>query len=88
MRKVFGIGKVQERVLAAFDITTVGQAYEERVLIAALFTPSAAQFLLEISLGLGGEDRPERPAEGTPQRKSLSQNDLSQPPTHRLQKLK
>lgn len=83
VRKVGGIGKVQERVLAAFDITTVGGLLRERVLIAALFTPAAAQFLLEISLGVGSEHRPEGAPEGAPQRKSLSQERTFSPTSDR-----
>ena len=72
-RKIGGIGKVQERVLAAFGIVTCSELFRERVLVAALFTPSAAAFLLETSLGVGSEHRPPRAPEGAPQRKSLSQ---------------
>lgn len=83
VRKIGGIGKVQERVLAAFGITTVGELLRERVLIAALFTPAAAQLLLEISLGVGSEHRPEGAPEGAPQRKSLSQERTFSPTSDR-----
>jgi hypothetical protein len=77
VRKIGGIGKVQERVLAAFEITTVGQLFRERVLIASLFTPAVAQFLLEISLGVGGERRPKRAPEGAPVGLSLHSRGVS-----------
>lgn len=73
VRKVGGIGKVQERVLAAFGVTTCGDLLRERVLVAAISTPATAAFLLEVALGVGSERRMNRAAEGEPQRKSLSQ---------------
>ena len=46
VRKVGGIGKVQDRVLAAFGVVTCGDLLRERALVAALFTPAAAEFML------------------------------------------
>ena len=83
VRKIGGIGKVQERVLAAFGVTTCGDLLHERVLVAALFTPVAAAFMLEVAVGVGGERRPERAPEGAPQRKSLSQERTFAPTSDR-----
>ena len=76
VRKVSGVGKVQERVLAAFGMTTCGEIFERRSTLAALFSETAFEFLLAASMGVGTETRPERarrPDPGEVARKSLSQ---------------
>ena len=76
VRKVSGVGKVQERVLAAFGMTTCGEIFERRSTLAALFSETAFEFLLAASMGVGTETRPERarrPDPGEVKRKSLSQ---------------
>ena len=76
VRKVGGVGKVQERVLAAFSIKTCGDVFERRAVVAALFSTTAFEFLLTASMGVGTETRPERarpPLAGEVGRKSLSQ---------------
>jgi hypothetical protein len=60
VRKVGGVGKVNERVLAAFGMRTCGDVFAKRAVVAALFSPSAFAFLLEASMGVGTERRPTR----------------------------
>lgn len=50
-RKVSGIGRVTEKILNAFDITTVGDLYARRYLVHLLFKPSSANFLIRASVG-------------------------------------
>lgn len=52
-RKVSGIGRVTEKILRAFGITTVQQLYAERALVRFLFdrNPSTSQFLICASFG-------------------------------------
>ena len=53
IRKVSGIGRVTEKILRSFDITTVQQLYAERALVRFLFdrNPSTSQFLISASYG-------------------------------------
>lgn len=60
VRKVGGVGKVNERVLAAFGMSTCGDVFAKRAVVAALFSKSAFAFLLEASMGVGTERRPTR----------------------------
>jgi DNA polymerase kappa len=60
VRKVGGVGKVNERVLAAFGMSTCGDVFAKRAVVAALFSKSAFTFLLEASMGVGTERRPTR----------------------------
>ena len=60
VRKVGGVGKVNERVLAAFGMSACGDVFAERAVVAALFSKSAFTFLLEASMGVGTERRPTR----------------------------
>ena len=55
-RKIPGIGRVTDKMLHAFNITTVRQLYEERALVRFLFTPATARFLLSASLGCSSSD--------------------------------
>jgi DNA polymerase kappa len=52
-RKVSGIGRVTEKILRAFGITTVQQLYAERALVRFLFdrNPSTCRFLISASYG-------------------------------------
>jgi DNA polymerase kappa len=50
-RKIPGIGRVTDKILHAFGITTVQQLYEQRALVRFLFSPATARFLLSASLG-------------------------------------
>ena len=60
VRKVGGVGKVNERVLAAFGMSTCGDVFAKRAVVAALFSKSAFTFLLEASMCVGTERRPTR----------------------------
>jgi DNA polymerase kappa len=60
VRKVGGVGKVNERVLAAFGMSTCGDVFAKRAVVAALFSKSAFTFLLEASMGVGTERKPTR----------------------------
>jgi len=60
VRKVGGVGKVNERVLAAFGMSACGDVFAKRAVVAALFSKSAFAFLLEASMGVGTERRPTR----------------------------
>lgn len=53
VRKIGGIGPVQEQFLKALDIYTIKDLYEKRDFIYLLFTPSSIQFYLRVSLGVG-----------------------------------
>lgn len=69
-RKIPGIGRVTDKMLHAFDITTVKQLYEQRALVRFLFTPATAKFLLGASLGCSSND-PNNGAEQS-ERKGIS----------------
>jgi DNA polymerase kappa len=58
IRKVSGIGRVTEKILKAFGITTVAQLYQERALIRFLFDhgSSTATFLLKAGVGCSSSD--------------------------------
>ncbi len=57
VRRVPGIGRVTEKVLNAFDITTVEELYDQRALVQFLFSGQAtARFLLQRSLGWSNSD--------------------------------
>ena len=57
VRKIGGVGKVQERVLAAFGMTSCGDVFERRASLAAAFSETAFEFLLAASMGVGTETR-------------------------------
>ena len=73
VRKVNGVGKVLERTLLAFGIETCSDLWTHRGVVHALFSKTAAEFLLQVSLGVGTEHRPEKTADNEPNRKSLGQ---------------
>jgi DNA polymerase kappa len=50
-RKISGIGRVQEKILSAFEVVTVHDLFEQRALVRLLFSPITASFLLQASLG-------------------------------------
>jgi len=56
IRKVSGIGRVTEKILHAFGITTVRELYEQRALVRFLFKPTSANNLLKASLGCSSSD--------------------------------
>uniref|UniRef100_UPI00358F281B DNA polymerase kappa-like isoform X1 n=1 Tax=Myxine glutinosa TaxID=7769 RepID=UPI00358F281B len=66
-RKVSGIGKVTEKLLKSLDINTCQDLFEQRALLAMLFSETSARHFLAISLGIGAT-RLERNSE----RKSMS----------------
>lgn len=53
VRKISGIGQVQEQLLKALDIETCGDLYAARGLIQLLSTPANIDFYLRVSLGIG-----------------------------------
>lgn len=53
IRKVPGIGKVTEKMLKALEITTCTDLYQQRALLALLFSETSWHNFLHISLGLG-----------------------------------
>ena len=57
VRKVGGIGRVSEQLLAAaVGVRTCGDLWEQRAAIQAVWTPAAAAFYLEVALGLGSSE--------------------------------
>ena len=72
-RKVPGIGRVSQKILEAFGISTVQQLYDERALVRFLFGPATAKFLLRASLGgFGSSSHDQCPEEGPDGEKSTS----------------
>ncbi|XP_076853770.1 DNA polymerase kappa isoform X2 [Brachyhypopomus gauderio] len=67
VRKVSGIGKVTEKMLAALDIFTCSQLRQQMAVLSLLFSETTWHHFLQISLGLGSA-RVERDSE----RKSMS----------------
>ncbi|XP_026870860.2 DNA polymerase kappa [Electrophorus electricus] len=67
VRKVSGIGKVTEKMLAALDIFTCAQLGQQMRVLSLLFSETSWHHFLQISLGLGST-RIERDSE----RKSMS----------------
>lgn len=55
-RKVPGVGRVTDKILHAFGITTVQELYEQRALVQFLFQPATARNLLHASLGCSTSD--------------------------------
>ncbi|XP_078531358.1 DNA polymerase kappa isoform X2 [Lissotriton helveticus] len=53
IRRVPGIGKVTEKMLKALGITTCTDLYQQRALLALLFSETSWHNFLDISLGLG-----------------------------------
>lgn len=53
IRKIPGIGPVQERVLKAFKIETCKDLWEKRDMIYLLFKPASIDFYVRVALGLG-----------------------------------
>lgn len=78
VRKIGGIGRVQEKVLGgALGVRTCGELRQAAVDIAAVFSPVSADFLLRASLGWA-DGRDDAPAEaataarGVPAQKGMS----------------
>jgi len=55
-RKVPGVGRVTDKILHAFGITTVQELYEQRALVQFLFQPATARNLLHASMGCSTSD--------------------------------
>lgn len=53
IRKISGIGPVQEQMLTSLGIETCQDLWEKRDIIALLFTHTTVQFYLRVALGLG-----------------------------------
>jgi nucleotidyltransferase/DNA polymerase involved in DNA repair len=53
VKKIPGIGKVTGQLLKGIGIETVGQMYENRVLLKKVFSERSFNFFLDASLGLG-----------------------------------
>ena len=73
-RKVPGIGKVQEKILAGFNVRTMGDLLHNLHRVYFVSTNANKQFLLRASLGIEeceGDRAPEQPPEGVVTRKSL-----------------
>jgi DNA polymerase kappa len=64
VRKIPGIGRVTEKILAAFNMFTVQDLYEQRALVHFLFKPATAAFLLRACLGLSSHASSYFTAEG------------------------
>lgn len=58
VRKISGIGRVTEKILDAFGISTVEQLYQNRALVAQIFDPASSSsfFLLRASVGCASSD--------------------------------
>ncbi|XP_072520671.1 DNA polymerase kappa [Salminus brasiliensis] len=67
VRKVSGVGKVTEKMLAALDIVSCAQLGQQMAVLSLLFSDTSWHHFLQISLGLGST-RIERDSE----RKSMS----------------
>jgi DNA polymerase kappa len=78
VRKVSGIGRVQEKILNAFSIVTVKDLYEQRALVRLLFSPTTANFLLRASLGCSSSGASSSSVEDTGQ-KGISRERTFQP---------
>jgi len=78
VRKMYGIGKTMERMLAEFDIKTCGDLLAHRATLLALFTPKAFDFLLGVALGIGTEQHPSETGEETG-RKGVSKSETFTP---------
>ncbi|GKY94038.1 hypothetical protein MPSEU_000370500 [Mayamaea pseudoterrestris] len=55
-RKVGGIGRVTDKILHAFGITTIAELYEQRALVRLLFQSASASSLLHASIGCSSSD--------------------------------
>jgi DNA polymerase kappa len=56
IRKVNCIGRVTDKMLVSLGINTCEDLWEKRALIQLLFKPKSAEFLLEVSMGLGATE--------------------------------
>lgn len=72
VRKVPGIGRVMQHVLAALGVATGADVLARRGLLAALFSPAALDFFLRSALGLGPTEHAPAPAPGEVGRSSVS----------------
>ena len=73
VRKVGGIGRVSEQLLAAaVGVRSCGELWEQRAAIQAVWTPAAAAFYLEVALGLGSSETVGEGERGGRVRKGMS----------------
>jgi DNA polymerase kappa len=76
-RKVPGIGRVTQKMLQAFSITTVQHLYDERALVRFLFHSASAKSLLKAAMGGFGqsassEEEDEKANQSNVKRKGIS----------------
>ena len=72
VRKLPGVGRVTERLLAACGALTCGQVLQHAPALSLLLSRSAFDFVFEASLGLGPTARPADVAPGEAGRKGMS----------------
>jgi DNA polymerase kappa len=72
VRKVPGIGRVAERLLAAAGATTCGDVLRRAASLALLLSPASFEHALSAALGCGPTARPPPPAPGEAGRKGMS----------------
>ncbi|XP_022253183.1 DNA polymerase kappa-like isoform X2 [Limulus polyphemus] len=53
VKKVPGIGPVQEQLLRALGITTCWDLWKQRAVVSLLFSPNSANFYMRVAMGLG-----------------------------------
>ncbi|RKP09699.1 hypothetical protein THASP1DRAFT_13899, partial [Thamnocephalis sphaerospora] len=56
IRKMRGVGRVMEQILAALDVKTGQDMYEQRAVLKLLMTPKSFEFIAKSALGLGSTD--------------------------------
>lgn len=80
IRKVCGIGRVTEKILKAFGITTVQDIFEQSSLVSSLFEPTSktTEFLLRASLGCSASDG-EKQSTSQERQKGISRSRTFQP---------
>uniref|UniRef100_UPI003AB04D9E DNA polymerase kappa n=1 Tax=Centroberyx gerrardi TaxID=166262 RepID=UPI003AB04D9E len=83
VRKVFGIGKVSEKMLSALGISSCAHLGQQMALLTLLFSETAWHHFMRISLGLGsthiqrGEERKSMSTERTFREMSTAEEQLS-----------
>ena len=72
VRKLPGVGRVTEKLLAACGVVTCGAVLQHAPALSLLLSRSAFEFVFEASLGLGETSRPVELAPGEAGRKGMS----------------
>ena len=72
VRKLPGVGRVNEKLLAACGVVTCGEVLSNAAKLSLLLSHSAFDFVFEASLGLGETSRPAELAPGEAGRKGMS----------------